>query len=72
MSESLEPSLLAQALDAHGGLERWRTLNTLSSTIVSGGRLWGLKGHDLGDTPRVVTTYLRLGLRGDRDRPHPS
>ena len=29
--------LLAEVLEAHGGLERWRAFDGLSSTIVSGG-----------------------------------
>ncbi len=48
--------LLAEALDAHGGLDRWRQLRGLSSTIVSGGRLWGLKGVEMPPIPRVATT----------------
>ncbi|MBC7801434.1 MAG: hypothetical protein H7Z10_12505 [Gemmatimonadaceae bacterium] len=48
--------LLAAALAAHGGLERWRSLDGMSSTIVTGGRLWGLKGIQMDATPRVATT----------------
>lgn len=49
-------SLLCEVLEAHGGLERWRGFSGLSSTIVSGGRLWGLKGIEMPPVPRVVTT----------------
>jgi hypothetical protein len=51
--------LLAEVLEAHGGLERWKTHKELSSTIVSGGTLWSLKGVDMTPIPRVVTTDLR-------------
>jgi hypothetical protein len=48
--------LLTKALEAHGGIERWRNLRGLSSTIVTGGRLWSLKGIDMQPTPRRATT----------------
>jgi len=32
--------LLAEALEARGGIDRWRNLKGLSSTIETGGRLW--------------------------------
>lgn len=34
------------AMDAHGGLNRWRQLKTISARLVQGGVLWGLKGKD--------------------------
>lgn len=48
--------LLAEALEAHGGVERWRQLQGLSSTIVSGGTLWEVKGVDMPPIPRIATT----------------
>lgn len=51
--------LLAEILEAHGGLDRWRSYEGLSSTIVSGGDLWGLKGIDMPPIPRVATTTFR-------------
>lgn len=56
MTSRTARSLLADALDAHGGLERWRNLKGLSSTIVTGGSLWGLKGINLPPGPRTATT----------------
>jgi hypothetical protein len=46
-------------IDAHGGLERWRTFSTLSAHLLQGGALWSLKGHAglLDDTN--VTVDLR-------------
>jgi hypothetical protein len=51
--------LLAEVLEAHGGLKRWRGFEGLSSTVVTGGRLWGLKGINMGPAPRVATTEFR-------------
>lgn len=48
--------LLADVLEAHGGLERWRNYTGLSSTIVSGGLLWATKGIDMQPIPRAATT----------------
>ncbi|RDJ26959.1 hypothetical protein DWF00_01950 [Bosea caraganae] len=59
MTAIIHNALLTEALTAHGGVERWRTYNGLSSTIVPGGRLWGLKGIDMPPIPRVATTELR-------------
>jgi hypothetical protein len=36
--------LLTKVLDAHGGLERWRSYNKVDATIVSGGGFFALKG----------------------------
>jgi hypothetical protein len=52
-------SLLSDVLDAHGGLTAWRRFSGLSSTIVSGGSLWGTKGINMDATPRVATTEFR-------------
>lgn len=51
--------LLASALDAHGGLTKWRSYEGLTSTIVSGGSLWGMKAVHMVATPRVATTKFR-------------
>ncbi|HEX8448599.1 MAG TPA: hypothetical protein VF652_03310 [Allosphingosinicella sp.] len=56
--ETLVP-VLAEALEAHGGVDRWRTFEQLSSTIVTGGALWGLKGVEMPPIPRRVATDLR-------------
>jgi hypothetical protein len=37
--------LLDAVIEAHGGLERWRQLQTVSVRLVQGGALWALKGH---------------------------
>lgn len=53
------PAVLHEALEAHGGLARWRTFERLTSTIVTGGLLWPLKGVEQSPIPRAVTTDLR-------------
>lgn len=53
------PALLLQAVEAHGGIDRWRRLDGLASSIVIGGDLWGLKGIEMDRTPRRTTTSFR-------------
>jgi len=38
--------LAKRAMDAHGGLDRWRQLRSVSAHLSQGGVLWGLKGKD--------------------------
>jgi hypothetical protein len=38
--------LLTTAIDAHGGLERWNQLTSVSARLLQGGALWALKGHE--------------------------
>ena len=44
--------LLAQAIAAHGGLDRWNNFHKITATIVGGGGLWPMKGADLDPSPR--------------------
>lgn len=55
---SNQPALLKEALDAHGG-DRWRQFTGVASTIVSGGKLWGLKGAPIISVPRRATSEFR-------------
>jgi hypothetical protein len=55
MSSRLHP-LLEEALEAHGGLDRWRSQKGIASTIVTGGSLWELKGAPLIRVPRRATS----------------
>ena len=50
--------LLQNAIAAHGGLERWNTLKSLTVTAVSGGGLFALKGMPQEPTPREQTVSL--------------
>lgn len=52
-------SLLAEVLDAHGGIDRWHQFSKVRSIVVSGGFLWGMKGIPLDDTPRAITSEFR-------------
>jgi len=51
--------LLTKVLDAHGGLQRWRQFTRIEATIVSGGRLFELKGMPQDPTPRRMTAALQ-------------
>ncbi len=51
--------LAALAMDAHGGLDRWRTLRTISARLFQGGVLWPLKGQDGVLSDVDVTVDLR-------------
>ena len=46
--------LLAIALDAHGGLDRWNKLKGLSAGMSISGSTWGIKGQpDLFNNVRI-------------------
>lgn len=51
--------LLKLAVDAHGGLERWKTFSKLTARVNAGGVLWPLKG-----VPGLLDDYnLELSTR---------
>jgi len=50
--------LLDVVLAAHGGLDRWREFTTIDATIVSGGKLWQIKGQPQDPAPRRMTVAL--------------
>jgi hypothetical protein len=52
-------AVLADVLDAHGGLARWKTYHHLDAMLVSGGLLYDLKGQRTDRTPRHVRVSLR-------------
>lgn len=58
MSIRLHP-LLEEALEAHGGYDRWRKFKGVASTIRTGGSLWELKGAPLIPVPRRATSEFR-------------
>jgi hypothetical protein len=51
-------ALLGEAIEAHGGIERWRKFSSVSATIVSGGDLFAVKGLPQDRTPREMTVRL--------------
>lgn len=50
--------LLSEAIEAHGGAERWQALTQARATLVSGGDLFVIKGLPQDDTPRTMTVLL--------------
>ena len=51
--------LAKQAIDAHGGLERWSRFTALSAHLIQGGDLWAAKGKGGVLTDVTVTVDLR-------------
>jgi hypothetical protein len=51
--------LLAEVLDAHGGLAQWQRYARVDATIVSGGGFFALKGLVQDSSPRRMTVWLR-------------
>jgi hypothetical protein len=52
-------SLLDSVLEAHGGLDRWRSFSSVAATIVTGGKLWGIKGQPQDPVPRRMSVALQ-------------
>lgn len=52
--------LLSEAVDAHGGLDRWHSFNRVQATIVSGGQLFIRKGMPQDPTPREMSVSLHV------------
>ena len=50
--------LLAEVIDAYGGLERWNGLKRVEATIVSGGSFFALKGLIQDPDPQQMTVWL--------------
>src|SRR5687767_12251884 len=51
-------SLLDNVLEAHGGLDRWKTFERVDATIVSGGGFFALKSVPQDAEPRQMTAWL--------------
>ena len=50
--------LLDEVLAAHGGLDHWGEFSTIDATIVSGGKLWEIKGQPQDPEPRRMSVAL--------------
>jgi len=50
--------LLANAIEAHGGLSQWNAHDNLTATIVTGGDFWALKGLVQDQAPRTMRIDL--------------
>src|SRR3979490_2431085 len=59
--------LFNTVIEAHGGLERWNQLTSVSAHLVQGGALWGIKGQ-AGVLDDVVVT---ASLHEERVSHHP-
>jgi len=59
------------AMDAHGGLDRWRRLKTVSARLLQGGVLWKLKGQEDVLRDVHVTVDLRKEWASHRPFGHP-
>ena len=51
--------IATRAIGAHGGLDRWRQLKTVSARLLQGGVLWTLKG----DPATLRDVHVTLDLR---------
>jgi hypothetical protein len=51
-------NLLAEVIDAHGGINRWNECAKVEATIVSGGGFFPLKGVVQDAEPRRMTVWL--------------
>ncbi|GAA1390013.1 hypothetical protein [Catellatospora chokoriensis] len=50
--------LLAEVIDAYGGMDRWKSYEKVEATIVSGGGFFALKGLLQDADPRRMTVWL--------------
>ncbi len=50
--------LLDKAIEAHGGLDRWKSFEKVEASIVSGGGFFSLKGLLQDSDPRLMTVWL--------------
>jgi len=50
--------LLANVLDAHGGLNRWNNYQKVEASIMTGGGFFALKGMLQDSTPRRMSVWL--------------
>jgi hypothetical protein len=57
-SEAHTSQLLAEVIDAHGGVERWNAYKRVEASIVSGGGFFALKGVIQDPDPRRMTVWL--------------
>ena len=55
MDDLATHDLLETVIDAHGGLEHWNELDSVSARLIQGGALWALKGQ-AGVLDDVVVT----------------
>lgn len=49
---------LDRVIDAHGGMDRWKSHGKVEATIVTGGGFFALKGLMQDSSPRRMTVWL--------------
>ena len=59
--------LLDMVIEAHGGLERWSQLDSVSARLVQGGAMWGIKGQ----AGVLDDVFVRASLHQERESHHP-
>ena len=59
--------LLDTVIEAHGGLERWNQLDTVSARLLQGGAIWALKGHE----GTLDDVFVRARLHEEAESHHP-
>lgn len=59
--------LLETVIEAHGGLERWNQLDSVSARLIQGGGLWALKGQ----AGVLDDVFVRASLHQERESHHP-
>jgi hypothetical protein len=59
--------LLGTVIEAHGGLERWNQLDSVSTRPVQGGPMWGIKGQQAV----LDDVFVRASPRQERESHHP-
>jgi len=51
-------NLLNDIIEAHGGAKRWNQFSKIEAQIISGGKLFEIKGVPQDDTPRQMIVWL--------------
>lgn len=60
-------TLAQKIIDAHGGLDTWKTFTSLTAHLKQGGALWALKGHG----GKLDETNVTVGLGDEWASHHP-
>jgi hypothetical protein len=60
-------TLAQKIIDAHGGLQAWKTFTSLTAHLKQDGALWGLKGH----AGKLDDTNVTVGLGDEWASHHP-
>jgi hypothetical protein len=67
MNDLVTTDLLATVLDAHGGLDRWNQLDSVSARLIQGDVLWPFTGQ----AGVLDDVYVTASLHEERVSHHP-